>query len=420
MRNNRFPRFTIGKLGRTTLWSAAGLCCRALIQAGYLIVLSRSMGVSGYGAFAGAVALVMLLSPLSGWGISYLLTQKLISSPTRYRELFISALIQIFLSGCLLLLASFLLAMVFLDAKISFYSLLLLGISELFLLPAALIAMNFSLVSENGRVAAITMCVIPFGRLIAVVVPAIFFGRSLDFKYVCELHFYGSIVGFLFSFLLVVKMVGLPLRYSYSDSINLFAGSGRYAVGSLVTSNYLEVDKILILQVLGSAALGSYSVAFRVASVCVMPIAALMSSILPRFFALSDPIKILKLAKLAVMTTVLYGVLVCVGVLLVAPLLPKVFGSDFYSAVSLLMLFSVWPLFYAIRNIAATALTGIGLQRVRIFAELIGLILIIVLNLTLLPQLGARAAVYSLLVSEIFVGVACSAFFYMKLNQRGA
>src|SRR3546814_17242400 len=58
----------IGRLGQNTLLGTGGLAIRALIQAGYLLVLSRWLGASGYGLFAGSVAVAILGAPLAGWG----------------------------------------------------------------------------------------------------------------------------------------------------------------------------------------------------------------------------------------------------------------------------------------------------------------------------------------------------------------
>src|SRR3546814_10749382 len=40
-----------------------------------------------------------------------------------------------------------------------------------------------------------------------------------------------------------------------------------YAIGRFVGSSYLEVDKVLMLQILGAVMVGSYTVGFRVLSV---------------------------------------------------------------------------------------------------------------------------------------------------------
>src|SRR3546814_6714540 len=65
----------IGRLGQNTLLGTGGLAIRALIQAGYLLVLSRWLGASGYGLFAGSVAVAILGAPLAGWGGALLLTR---------------------------------------------------------------------------------------------------------------------------------------------------------------------------------------------------------------------------------------------------------------------------------------------------------------------------------------------------------
>lgn len=53
--NNIF-HYRLGRLGKSTILSSAGLGIRALIQAAYLLLISRWLGAEGYGLFAGIVA----------------------------------------------------------------------------------------------------------------------------------------------------------------------------------------------------------------------------------------------------------------------------------------------------------------------------------------------------------------------------
>ena len=68
-------RFQIGRLGRNSIYGTIGLAARSVIQAGYLLLMSRWLGASGYGVFAGSIALAILAAPLAGWGMPLLMTK---------------------------------------------------------------------------------------------------------------------------------------------------------------------------------------------------------------------------------------------------------------------------------------------------------------------------------------------------------
>ena len=50
-------RYIGSVLAKNTLWMLLGQGLRLVIQALYFVVIARSLGVSGYGAFIGVVAL---------------------------------------------------------------------------------------------------------------------------------------------------------------------------------------------------------------------------------------------------------------------------------------------------------------------------------------------------------------------------
>ena len=70
-----FRRIRSSPLARNTGWMMAGNGLRLLIQVAYFVVIARSLGTSGYGAFVGASALVAFVAPFSGLGFGNLLVQ---------------------------------------------------------------------------------------------------------------------------------------------------------------------------------------------------------------------------------------------------------------------------------------------------------------------------------------------------------
>ncbi len=394
-----------GRLGRNALFGTAGLGLRAVIQAAYLLIVSRWLGVQGYGLFAGSVALVILAAPLANWGSSVLLTRHIARDRGSSRAMWATALVQTGVIGGLLVLATVSVSALLLHQRLPFVPTLLLALSGLLLLPAAQAATSQCYALERGLASAIVMCLVPLGRTLAMLAVVVS-GVAGTPGHAVIAHFMGSVFGLVAAVSVVAAVDGFP---AWDSRLPLRAAIRRgtaYAVSNVAGTSYQEVDKILMLQILGAAAVGSYTVAFRVASIFVLPLSALISATLPRLMALhgstssnSDTFRAVLLVALG------YGLLAGVAAWIVAPFVPLLFGSGYGDAVHCLLLLSPWPLLFAWRQCLATDLTASDRQRVRSVVEVAGFVLVMALNIILLPRLGKAAAAISLLATEVVVSM---------------
>src|SRR5271166_976335 len=71
-------------LARNSGWMFLGQGLKIIVQAGYFILIARSLGPMEFGAFVGTVSLIALVAPFGGIGSGSLLVQ----SVSRDRELF--------------------------------------------------------------------------------------------------------------------------------------------------------------------------------------------------------------------------------------------------------------------------------------------------------------------------------------------
>jgi O-antigen/teichoic acid export membrane protein len=401
----------IGRLGKNTLLSTIGLVVRALIQAAYLVVLSRWMGPNGYGLFAGSVAAAILLSPLSGWGISYVLTRDVSRDHVKSHSLWATAIIQIALSGLILIVLVIFVSDHFLVTRVNSGSMLILGFSELIAVPLAQAATCMCLALDRGLSAAFAMCIIPASRFIAV---ATFMtvGLSGSPHHVAALHFLGSIFGASLAFYAVSRIDGAPDWRRRMRLIKATSDGTHYATGALVGSSYQEVDKVLLLQILGSTSVGTYTAAFRVMSVFVLPIAALMGAALPRLFAEQKADGRHRVLRVVTFSAIGYALVASLAAAIVSPVMPFIFGSGFTASSSYLLMLSPWAIIFALHQSGATGLTAQNRQVTRVVVEAIGLLCVIGMNLLLLQSLGVRAAVLSLLTAEVFMASACWLMLY--------
>lgn len=409
-----------GTLGKNTLFGTAGLGVRAIIQAAYLLIVSRWLGTEGYGLFAGSVALVILGAPLANWGSALLLTRYISQDRTSSRAMWATALVQTGVIGSLLVLAALLVSATLLQQRLPLFPMLLLALSELMLLPAAHAATSQCYALERGMASATVMCLVPLGRTLAML-GGISIGLVGTPEHAALAHFIGSALGLVAAVAVVAVIDGLPAWHSRLPLHDSLKQGTAYAVSSVAGTSYQEVDKVLMLQVLGAAAVGTYTVAFRVAGIFILPVAALISATLPRLMALHVNGNTAGTYRAVLLVALGYGLLASMAMLVAAPFVPYLFGPGYEEAGRCLLLLTPWPILFALRQCFAAQLTAQLRQAARSYVEIVGLGVVVLLNLFFLPHMGIIAAALTLLATEAFVtvvmGLLINQGFHTKNNQ---
>lgn len=408
--------YRIGRLGKNAIFAAAGLGTRSVIQAAYLFIASRWLGDESYGWFAGSVALVILAAPLANWGSTYLIPRYIAKNPHASRGIWATALTQTTIIGSLLTIGMMILSEAILKQSLPITSLFLLAVSELILLPAAHAATSQCFALEHGRASAISICLVPAGRTIAMIC-AIASGISATPNHAALAHFLGSVFGLTLAVCLVMRIDGWP-DWSSRLSIKEATYQGtNYALSNVAGISYQEADKILMLQILGAVAVGNYTVAFRIASVFVLPISAVISAFLPRLMArieVNDG-SFTYTYRIMLIAAISYSILAGLCCVFIAPLMPELFGFNYKQSTDYVLLLSPWPFLYALRQCLATKMTAMNQQSFRSATDILGFFIIVGLNIALLPIKGVHAAIISLLLTELITTALL--FFRSKINH---
>src|SRR3546814_431560 len=179
-----------------------------LIQAGCLLVLSRWCAASGYGLFAGSVAVAILGAPLAGWGGALLLTRHIAGNRAGSRGIWATVLQQTAWTGALLTLIV-LAASLLLGEHLRVSTILLLALSELILLPVAQMAASQCFALERGLGASVALCLVPASRLLAVLILLVSIGAGTP-ELASVGHFAGSLLGAMLAVILIARLDGWP------------------------------------------------------------------------------------------------------------------------------------------------------------------------------------------------------------------
>jgi O-antigen/teichoic acid export membrane protein len=396
---NRIKGLFQRKLARNAYWMLLGQGANFFLQALYFILLARLLGVTEYGVFAGAFALVSIVKPYTKLG-SNMLFMRYVSRDR--------ALAPVYLGNALLCTTflSLLIAVVFYFVGPSITSLrshfifVLLVLSNCLMSQIAAIGATVFQTFEKMRLTAMLNLLSNLTRLLILI------GLWLTMHHANALQWsYAVLAASTFaaalSLLWVRKEVGgiefdlklLRIRLSEGFWFS-FAGSTQ--------SLYNDVDKTMLSHYGLTRENGVYTLAYRIIDFATTPIIAIDSVVLPRFFQLShsNMPAVPKLAIRSAMAAALIGLGIAGCLTLLAPIVPRLVGHDF-SGVLLALRWLCWiPALRGIHFLAGSALTGSGHQNLRTAAQFVVAGINLLLNLWWIPAYGWIGAAWSSVASD--------------------
>jgi O-antigen/teichoic acid export membrane protein len=98
--------------------------------------------------------------------------------------------------------------------------------------------------------------------------------------------------------------------------------------------------------------------------------------------------------------TIAYSMLVMIGLLALAPVVPHILGKEYVGSVSALRWLAVLPVLKTIHSFFADALTGAGYQRLRTMIQIAVALFNILINLWIIPAYSWLGAAWSSIASD--------------------
>jgi len=400
---------------RTALYSLSSLLVTTLLSAVFAfvtqILLARSLGPSAYGGFATALATILLLSPLAGFGLGAYWLRIFGLEGWAARRWLKPSLILVSLTTLLTFSAA--LAWALWGTMPAEVRLLTLILAPLLLLSplTALLQARFQLEERYKQLAFWQM--IPNASRFLIALVGAFVGLSA-----VNIAVGFSITSLLLSTIFAVyigrmvaghfKLVGHQESTEQPLSIpslkEVAAGSWPFALAGIFYFVYFQSDIILLGWLRGSEAAGVYNVAFSVmAAVYLLPTVIFQKFLLPKYhrWAEHDRLRFLQAYRLGNSSMLITGGAVMVGLMLVSPwLVPLVFGKDYLEAGRILLILSLCvPLRYVATSVGGTLLTQNHMRR-KVWLQGLAAIVNLGLNLLLIPSFASYGAAIATVVAE--------------------
>jgi O-antigen/teichoic acid export membrane protein len=159
-----------------------------------------------------------------------------------------------------------------------------------------------------------------------------------------------------------------------------------------------------------------------VVDIAYMPIKSIHAAAFPRFFRQgADGVGATeRYAKSILRRTVVFGVVVAVGMFVLAPIVPLCIGRGFAPSVTAIRWLALIPLFRCFHLSAGDAMAGAGYQRYRLAAQAVAAGGNFGLNLYLIPHYSWQGAALASLLTDGGLGALSWAVLLMLRRREQA
>jgi O-antigen/teichoic acid export membrane protein len=395
----------VNLLTRNAASMFAGQCLSVGFQVGYFVLLARLLIPAEYGIYMGVVALAAILSQYTALGSGFVFLKHVAPDRSRYRLYWGNTLLTFVIAGIPLIL--------------------LLGVGAHWLAPKAGLLLTLEVGLGDSLLVQLTTCAsqvfqtveqMEFTAAVSFVSNLLRFllvaGMSLVLHHASALQWAsGALVVSGFAACIAITAVIIRLgkpQFAGLRFLAAHAGEGlAFAVTSSSVNAYNDLDKVMLTSLGMDAANGIYSVAYRVVNLCTIPITSICMAAVPSYFAFGAERRgeSNALTRYLLKRTALIGCCGAVGMVLMAPLLPRFLGEGYVSSVSALRWLALIPLFRSVQWSAADVLSGMGRQNLRMYLQMMAVIFNLSLNFYLIPRYSWRGAAWSSLATDGLLGV---------------
>lgn len=367
-------KLVVRKLSGLARWRREGLIryalfcgdfgSRLVLQAAYFLFISRLLGPSGFGQFASLTSITALAACFSGLGGDQLIIIRSSENDYDLRSEIGRALVTLVYTLLPVAIITLAVSRFVTGGGVSYLALIAVILSDtIFSKTVSIVSAAFY---TSGRIALQWFInVLPlFMRMAAAALTAVIWDNA-TVEIWCYSYAVSTLVSGLIAAGVLLRFIGLPrmvTRVQYwMDGVLLSMEFASLAA-------FRDVDKPIVNTTLGSTAAGIYTVAFRVVDMACVPIRAQLQSLYIRYFAEVKKSRrgALRFGARNAAVVALMGVAIGGGTIVVAPLLPRVVGAKYDSAVHVIMLMSCYPVLLGVTAIGSDLLRALKMQKLRL------------------------------------------------------
>lgn len=382
----------------------------------YLFAGTQLLGPGGYGALTTATALAAIGATLVGLGSGIGLVRVTSRDAAKFALAWGECLARHLASGLVLFGAYALFSAQWLSGPLFADALILIGVTELLLVPV-ISAVGYAFIAHaRYRMGALVHSLPAIARFLAAA--GFLFQDVVPNVATFAMGILGTMIAVcVLAILMACTWLPLPSRPRLRATL-IPGYSTSYAGSNLVNSLAGEADKLVVYRLTSAEHTGIYSAATRVIMAFAVPFGAVMQSRSHYLFALgttigSDHMQFLRRYAIAFAA---YG-LICVLVsMLAAPYLVELLGPGFQSGGALITVLALWIPLNGFRQLIGGLLTTSDRAWRRSLSDIFTTATFVVAALLLIPRGGIIGAAEAKLASEL-IGLLTTLFIFMHARR---
>ena len=385
-------------LARESTWSLTyeiAVLSSSLVS---FMLLGRNLGAEGYGGYASLFAIISPLLTLAGSGLTLSLLQHTVQGGEPLASTARSCLSLALLVGLGLTVfaGAICLAVVPALPVIAVISLLC---TEFLVMPAVHIAAATSQIASGFVAAARTRLIFVFIRT-GIILGLALAGRLTIVSF-AALTLAAGVVTALLTMRFVGRLHGFSLRpgrirWTHLKSNAIYSS----AISAQALGN--DGDKLVMAGNGLVVELGRYSVAYRIVQYGMLPVASVVNAGHVRFLA-HEPDRQRQHLDRAIRygsISALYGIVCGLGLFIISPLVPVLFGEDFADSARMVRWLAPVVLVRSLTIFAGNGLMGLGRHGTRTTLIVVNAVIAMAIYIVLIPRFGWQGAAVGTLVAE--------------------
>lgn len=403
---------------RQTLWMLMSHGSRLLLQGGYFITVTQALGAKEYGAFIGAAAFVDIVAPFATLGAGNLLVKQVSRDRSCFPTYWGNGLWLMLVSASLLIVGLEIVRHWVLPDTISPWLLLFTAMTNLLGGRALDLTANaYQAVQQIQRTAQFT--ILPhIIRLMAAIVMVRLVPHPTAIDWALVSLFSIGAAG-IAAIVCVNRELGKPQLALARLKGEVREGS-YFAVGYSAQTVYNDIDKTMLAKLATLEATGMYAAAYRLIDMAFVPLKSVLTVAYAKFFkqGATGVRGSLKVAKKLLPIMLGYGAIAGLGLLVCAPIVPWILGSEYAASVQVLKWLAPLVLLKGMHYIAADSLSGADLQFQRSVTQIGVAVTNVLLNLYLIPRFSWHGAVMATLISDSLLMIILWSLVAMRYRQE--
>lgn len=412
-------RWRPGRLAKNTIALGTGMGLRALAQGLVFLIVARTLGTEGYGAFSAVLAWAGVWVHFCGLGGPVILIRNVARDPESFSQNWGLTLAAMAL-GTFPVLVVFAWSAWRLLPDLSCWLLVSLGLAELVFWPLAN-AGDFAYrgFERMGRSARLLLTPV-LARLMAAfaLVGLVHWQTKAErVKLWGCLYAAASLMSAVYALFRATRDLGRPSWPSRRTLWPYIVEGLPFSFWGSANKIYVDADKFLLARMASLEITGIYSAGYRLIDLAFLPLHALLDAAVPRLFraGAQGPAFALRGSLPLIWPAVGYALSIGIGMWLAAPLIGRLLGENYVGSIQVVRWLSWMPLVGLPRLLLSYAAATGDAQRLGMMAVLLGAVVNVILTIWWIPVWGWQGAAAATYASEIFMSVMLAALFFSKV-----